>query len=266
MMPDVSKLVVFSRVDELEKAKVRLDGAHVAYRVVCPDTCYENVGIPALVIRPEAISVLFEKPGEVYSAGFVDFRESPNKAHEEPETFRDDVFGKAVIQVLSPCIADETKIRLIAHLSGNILPVMPYLNASMGSAFYNHEAGILTFMEQYRLVSVYGGKIAIAKADDIFDAWRLLEKIRRMVNKAWQDRSLIVPSVEMRKKPPALEIYYRLPRINCGQCGLSSCMAFALTLWGGGIRPSACLPMFQGEYSALRDSFLDICSGFIPSE
>jgi ArsR family metal-binding transcriptional regulator len=65
----------------------------------------------------------------------------------------------------------------------------------------------------------------------------------------------------MRQKPPALEIFKRLPRISCGECGQKTCMAFALTLWSGNTTPSKCKPIFEGEFSHLKDAFLEICNG-----
>ncbi len=65
----------------------------------------------------------------------------------------------------------------------------------------------------------------------------------------------------MRKKPPALEIYKRLPGTNCRMCGQKTCMAFALTLWSGNAKPDQCTPIFKGEYPHLKDAFLEICAG-----
>jgi ArsR family metal-binding transcriptional regulator len=257
----MKKLIAFPRMDEFDKARAKLDLAGVSYIIIAPAKAYENVGIPALAVEQEGVSILFSSGADLIYSGLADYKESKVIQDDTQADFTEDIFGKPAIMVLSPCIADETKIRLIAHLSKDISQVMPYLNAQISTAFYNNDAKILTFMEQYRMVTLYSGKIAIAKADEIVDAWRLLEKIRRLVNTTWQNRHSITPSEEMRKKPPALEIYFRLPRTNCGQCGLSSCMAFALTLWGGNIEPSFCKPIFEGEHTYLKDAFSEICMG-----
>jgi len=84
-------------------------------------------------------------------------------------------FLQAAIMVLGPCVADETKIRLIAHLKGDLGPVLPYLNAVIPQASYSPTAEILTFMEGYRMIALYRRRITIAKADEIVDGWLTLE-------------------------------------------------------------------------------------------
>lgn len=46
---------------------------------------------------------------------------------------------------------------------------------------YNPRASVLTYMDGYRLVSVQPHRITVAKADDIVDAWRTLEDVRKRV-------------------------------------------------------------------------------------
>jgi ArsR family metal-binding transcriptional regulator len=163
--------------------------------------------------------------------------------------------------VLAPCIADPQKIRLIAHISGNMEEAFPYLNSDMREGCYNRDGKTFSFIDGYRMISLYPQRISIAKADDIVDGWRMLEKIRCRVNEVYSRRDSIEPSYEMRKKPPALEIYKRLPGTNCRMCGQKTCMAFALTLWSGNAKPDQCAPIFNGEYPHLKDAFLEICAG-----
>ena len=178
-----------------------------------------------------------------------------------PPAFDEDVFGRAAVMVLAPCVADETKIRLTAHISGDLTDVFPYMNAEMRSASYNPEGPTFTFMEGYRMVAVYARRIVVAKADDIVDGWRVLEGVRLLANDAWRRRAEIEPSYEMRERPPALEIYKRLPKTNCGRCGERTCLAFAAKLWQGQARLEACRPVFDGDRADLRSALLDICAG-----
>jgi ArsR family metal-binding transcriptional regulator len=116
------------------------------------------------------------------------------------------------------------------------------------------------------MVSVYPHRVAVAKADEIVDAWRVLEELRCRANEAWARRSEIEPSYERREKPPALEIYKRLPRTNCGACGERACLAFAVRVWAGQLSPRQCLPVFGGEHSDLGEALLEICRGLGVSE
>ncbi len=137
---------------------------------------------------------------------------------------------------------------------------LPYLNAEMREGCYNKDGETFTFLDGYRMVTVYPRRISIAKADEIVDGWRTLEKIRCRVNDVYARRAVIQPLYEMRKRPPALEIYKRLPGINCGACGQKTCMAFALNLSNGNAKPSQCRPIFEGEFSRLKGAYLEICS------
>jgi ArsR family metal-binding transcriptional regulator len=138
---------------------------------------------------------------------------------------------------------------------------MPYVNAEKKNVSYNQKSSITTFTEQGRMIVLYDKKITIAKADDIVDAWRVLEGLRCLVNEIWLRRAQITPSFEARTRPHALEIYSRLPRTNCKQCGEPTCFAFAMKLWSGGTKPTSCKPIFGSGYEKLKDAFMEICRG-----
>ena len=256
-------ITTFPNRDEFRRAQARLDGRALACAAVSPDPGYARVGAPALVLSTEGRAALTDGRGDpVIWAGFVDYRPAgiPVPA-EPPREFSDDVFGEAAIVVLAPCVADPTKIRLIAHTSGDMAKVFPYMNAEMREASYNAKGSTFTFMDGYRMISMYPQRIAVAKADDIVDGWRTLEMIRCRVNDTWARRAAIAPSDEMRQKPPALEIFNRLPGTNCRACGEATCLAFAVRLWNGGGSPEECSPVFTGEFGHLRAALLEICAG-----
>jgi ArsR family metal-binding transcriptional regulator len=116
-------------------------------------------------------------------------------------------------------------------------------------------------MDGHRMVSLFRDRVAVAKADDIVDAWASLEHVRCLLNDVWARREAITPSFELRRRPPALEIYKRLPGTNCKACGEPTCTAFAWAVWRGEADPQLCLPVFAGERGDLRDALLSICSG-----
>jgi ArsR family metal-binding transcriptional regulator len=237
-----------------------LDGAGLPYEVISPDPGYDKVGAPALVMDQSVRSALAVRMGsDLYCAGWVDHHgatiEVPTHASRE---FAEDVFGRAAVIVLASCMADETKIRIVAHISGDLTEVFPYLNAEMRHASYNAAGPTLTYMDAYRMVSVYARRIAVAKADEIVDAWRVLEELRCRANDAWARRRQIVPSYERRQKPPALEIYGRLPGINCGECGESTCLAFAVKVHGGRGSVRDCRPVFDGEFQHLKEALVEV--------
>jgi ArsR family metal-binding transcriptional regulator len=253
----------FPHQSEFAKAKAIADSLGLACQVVSPEPGFGRVGVPAMVLDDGPRGALMGHGGDaVVCSGWVDYRPaSISVPARTPLEFADDIFGQAAIVVLADCIADTTKVRLIAHISGDLTAVFPYLNAEMQQASYNKDGPNLTFMDKYRMVSLYPSRIAIAKADEIVDAWRVLEMIRCRVNEVWSRRGRIEPSYERRAKPPALEIYYRLPKTNCRACGQKTCMAFALHLWSGNAVPSQCKPVFEGEAGHLKPALMEICVG-----
>jgi len=113
------------------------------------------------------------------------------------------------------------------------------------------------------MIALYPRRITIAKADEIVDAWLTLERIRFLAEQTWNDRDRIAPCFETRKKPPALEIFKRLPGTNCGRCGMPTCLALAMHVWTGEASARLCLPVFEegGKFSHLREPLLEICAG-----
>ena len=254
-------VTTFPQRDELEKARRRLDGQGIAYRTIDAAPGYSRVGAGALATTTEGRFAIAAETG-ITNSGWVDYRAaSQTVPSTQPEPFSDDVFGWAAVMVLAPCVADMTRIRLIAHLSGDLAKVLPYINAEMPNAFYNPYAPALTFMDGCRMIVLYPNRIAVAKAEELVDAWRTLESVRRLANQTWAKRDQITPSDVMRTKPPALEIFKRLPGSNCRACGEKTCMAFAVRLWRGEISPSLCLPVFEGEHKRLKPALMEICAG-----
>jgi len=76
----------------------------------------------------------------IITAGWVEFREPGHTIPDvEPATYSNDVFGTVAVMVLQPCMADPDKLRAIAHISGNLTEVFPYMNSARKDAFYNVE-------------------------------------------------------------------------------------------------------------------------------
>lgn len=257
------QLTTFPARSELEKALQAVQALGLTYELVQPAPAYRRVALPALVLAGDAVGTLqVRAPGSFVSSGWVDYRPATRAIPAtEPPEFAEDIFGQAAVMVLAPCVADVRKLRLIVHLSGDLAPVFPYLNGDMPQATYNHEAGMFTFMDGYRMISLYARRLTLAKTDDIVDSWRAIEAIRCRVNDAWRRRNEIQPSYALRQKPPALEVFKRLPGTSCGQCGEKTCMAFALRLWGGDTSPDRCTPVFAGDYGHLKEPLLAICAG-----
>ncbi len=144
---------------------------------------------------------------------------------------------------VAPCMADEKKIRLIGYFNRQITEILPYINAVIKGASYNKGASTLTYAKGRRLINLYNIKITIAKADDIIDAWAVLDEVKNLVNDTYRRRDTIKPSYEEKVKVTALQIYGWLPKTNCRACGEATCLAFAVKLLLGEQKISKCAPL-----------------------
>ncbi len=257
-----STLTTFPKRGEFEKARRALEDLGLDYEVISPDPGYARVGTLSLAVDAETRLRLAPRDGDFVCSGWVDYRPAAvSVPPDPPPEFPEDVFGRAAIMVLAPCVADPTKIRLVAHIGRDLTAVFPYLNTEMRNASYNRNGPTLTFMDGYRMISLYPRRIALAKADELVDAWRTLETIRCRANTIWARRAEIQPCYEMRKRPPMLEIFKRLPRTNCRLCGEPTCMAFAAQVWQGQRPVRDCYPVFEEDQRHLKDALVEICLG-----
>jgi ArsR family metal-binding transcriptional regulator len=256
-------LTTFPNRSEFDRALERVRQASFPHEIVSCDPGFSFVGVPSVVFPRSALGRLAGNDGAPFScSGWVDYRAHLLEVPPgPPPAFDEDVFGRASVMVLAPCMADETRIRIIAHISGDLTNVFPYMNAEMHEACYNKDGPTFTFRDGTRMVSLYPRRIAVAKADEIVDAWRVLESVRLKANKTWKRRAEIEPSFEMREKPPALEILKRLPRTNCRACGERTCLAFAVRVRAGEMPVRLCSPVFAGDHHRLKDALVELCAG-----
>ena len=254
-------VTTFPRESEFRAAVARLDALGLPYRVISPLPAYAMVGAPAVVVESEVRLELARAGAEDFvCAGWIAY--CPEDTHVPdrlPPAFDEDVFGRAAIMALPPCIADPRKIRLIAHVSGDMSPAFPYLNAQSADGCFSPAGPAFSFMDGHRLVSLYARRLTVAKSDGMVDAWRTLEMVRRRVNDAWARRAKIEPSFEQRTRPPALEIFRRLPQTDCRLCGELTCLAFALMVHAGLARASQCRPLFEEAPAERREALMEVC-------
>ena len=198
--------------------------------------------------RQEACRSIID--GDALISGYYPFlyRDYEEDFFKRAEAYRTDssngVFLKTItLCYVAPCMADEKRIRLIAYLNRDITEILPYLNAVIKGASYNKGASILTYTKERRIINLYNMKVTIAKADDIIDAWHILDEIKGLINKTYEKRSDIKPNYDEKVKVTALQIYGWLPKTNCRACGEATCLAFACRLLLGEQELSKCAPL-----------------------
>ena len=134
-----------------------------------------------------------------------------------------------------------------AHFSGDVSEVMPYLNAVIERARFSAASRSLLWKEGDRIYALRPDELAASSILDMKQANQVIAKTVAMINQVWEKRDGITPSYEERTQPPALEVFRLLPGTNCGECGLASCMAFAVQLATGDSRIEECPPLLKEE-------------------
>ena len=173
----------------------------------------------------------------------------------EPGRKKETFLSKVEINYIRPCFTDSDHVRFRAVFSRDIEDLLPYLNAVIPNAIYNHEAKILCYVDDLRMVTLYPEKMTAMKAENTTDCHRLAAKIRERVNDVHARRDSIEPDHGKRELPAALDILGWLPEeeYNCGRCGEATCLAFASRLFRGEGTVSECTPLLQRQHAdALR--------------
>ena len=144
-------------------------------------------------------------------------------------------------------------VHCIAHLDQNIEPVLPYLNAVLGGFEYLKNPPAVIFRSQGKLITVHGTKIAINALRDEAEADKILKWLEREINETWQNRANIHPSYEGAPKPKVIKILKLLPRTNCRDCGMPTCMVFAVRMAEGIKGVEDCPELDQENRAKLED-------------
>jgi ArsR family metal-binding transcriptional regulator len=237
------EIIVFPNQDE---------GLRAQQILVTEDIDFKHISTLAVVVpeerRKEVCRFLSNKNiiiSGYYKFLYRDYEEDFFKRAQgyKPSPTTEEFLKSITLCYVAPCIADETKIRLIAYFSRDISEILPYFNATIKGASYNKNAPTLTYAKGRRMINLYNIKVAIAKADDIIDAWNVLNEIKEIINKTYQNRDKIKPNYEEKIKVTALQIYSWLPKTNCKACGEATCLAFAVKLLQGEQKLSKCVPL-----------------------
>ena len=120
-----------------------------------------------------------------------------------------------------------TSNNVMTSLQKDVSEALPYLNAELGGFEYIKDPPSVTFRSQGKLITVHGRKMAVNALKDEAEARKIIEWLKREINRVWHQRDVIVPSYEGMPKPGVFEILRRLPRTNCRKCGAPTCMVFA---------------------------------------
>lgn len=110
-------------------------------------------------------------------------------------------------------------------------------------------------------IAIRPREIAISNLRDKDAAATEVQRVVDIVNRTWERRAEIAPSVEMRQRLKPMEVYKLLPATNCKACGQPTCFTFALKVTAGELDPEQCPPLFTDTYREKREKLLALLEG-----
>ena len=159
-----------------------------------------------------------------------------------------------------PCHPGEVEtMNIQADCNEDISPVFPYLNSIMKGTIYNKNSNSINFKYGERMVTLQANKLLVTKLKTREEAYKALDEIKELINETWDRRDKIEPSYKTRAQLGVLDIFKILPKTNCGDCGESTCMAFAAKIVNEEITIDRCIPvMTDKKYDKNRAKLIEI--------
>lgn len=162
------------------------------------------------------------------------------------------------IEVSTPACDLESEVYLAkVTLDQDIAEVLPYVNAQVEKGEFIQKVPVLVWKEGPRKYALRAREMAISNITDKGEAEGLAQDLVRRINETWENRESIAPSYVSYERPRVLDVFKLLPRTNCGECGLPTCMAFADSLCKGKIGIEQCgpvrCPQNAGSYNSLKE-------------
>jgi ArsR family metal-binding transcriptional regulator len=261
-----SLLIVYPQERHALEGIARFRARGLLFEVVEPPAFLRDVASPAVKVSRSLFGEVqaASKQEGLFHIGIVDWRPpAPGEARIERMAAGPEPPWLDTVQItfIAACMADETKLRFIAQFDRDISEVMPYLNARLKGAAYTPAIPSIGFPLGYRMVTLYGTRLAVGKTDEILDTWRTMARVKDLVNETWSRRETIEPCTEPRQPPQPLEIFKRLPRTNCRDCGQPTCMAFAARLARGEAVLTECPHLYSRGNEEMRTALLTLFPG-----
>ena len=159
---------------------------------------------------------------------------------------------------ISPCLADEGKFKVTTRASVVLDEILPYLNAVLDNADYQHNANVLTFKKGIIGFTLMGNSINVTKFLNNSELYEVLDWIHELINSTYEQKENIKPNFEGRKKIAVLHILKLLPKTNCKKCGEATCMAFAAKIKALEAQISECPLLLEEGYHDARNELVRI--------
>jgi len=145
---------------------------------------------------------------------------------------------KIEITEITPCLADADRIKFLAQTDKPLGDVLPILYLYIPNAKYSERLGVLSYNNQRHLVTMFStGKIGMTYVKDRNEAEQLVAEAKSLINRAFiyfkSHGKLDEKLFELKKQANPMQIYEKLPKTNCKECGEDSCYVYGVKLLSG---------------------------------
>jgi ArsR family metal-binding transcriptional regulator len=136
--------------------------------------------------------------------------------------------------------------------------LMPYVNAVVEKGDYTPSVPALIWREGAHKVFLKARQLGMSNLSDRAHAESKVAGLVQFLNETWDERESITPDFSTRSKPKVLEVFKLLPRTNCGECGVPSCMAYAAALAEGDKSLDDCPPLLLDAAAHNREMLAEL--------
>ncbi len=150
------------------------------------------------------------------------------------------------------CMPTSTKFNAIADLEVDIGDLLPYLATVIRGCIYIDGTGELNYMDGGHIIAIRSRQITVTALSDEVEARQVCEELRNMINQVDQQRESITPTLRKHARLDPLTVYRELPGTNCGECGETTCMAFAARVVSRELKARGCKILMEKEYNRQR--------------
>jgi len=165
------------------------------------------------------------------------------------------------IRQLLPCIADPSKLRVIANIAPPLGGILKILEPLFPRGRYLDRTGSLIIQKEEIIITVYSsGKVGMGMIKNESEAREVLEELRSTFNEAIKKE--VVPAPREKVKVEIMDIYKYLPQTNCGKCGEQGCYSFAIRLMAGEVILDRCTPLKEPRYTVNKEH-LQVLTAYI---
>ena len=156
------------------------------------------------------------------------------------------------------CLPTSTKLNAIVDLEVDIGDLLPYLATVIRGCTYIHGTGELNYMDKGHIIAIRSGKITVTALADEAEARQVCEELRNTINQVDKQRESITPTLRKHARLDPLAVYRELPRTNCGECGETTCMAFAARVVSRELTANGCKILLEKGYNRQRERLWQI--------